>query len=539
MSKSLFLIIWAMSLAVVHAEEITFVASGQVTWMTPGAETLGGLLANPVHVGDEARFYYTFESATAGRQPYPAPTYVIYEAIRDVRVEVAGNVWAFVPCRNCAHSILVQDDYPNPVPYRDFVDVYQVTAVEFDVPPYYGILLQLASHRSDPPVPGLASTALPLTPPDRAAFQEAFLALHATGMQIEIGKVTALAPEQADTDSDGVEDRLDNCPWTYNPDQMDTDADGKGDLCDGDDDNDGVLDGSDNCRLVPNSDQANADGDALGDTCDGDIDGDGFENATDNCPLAANPDQTDTDHDRVGDECDANDDNDAHPDVSDNCPAVANDGQQDLDQDGIGDVCDEDLDGDGIENVGDNCPIDTNRSQDDTDRDGAGDACDDDDDADTVLDGADNCPLIPNSGQADADGDGAGDVCDADLDGDSVANDRDNCPTVANSGQADFDSDGIGDACDDDVDGDGISNTADTCAFTVRTARANSEGCTIAQLCPCDGPSGTVMPWRNHGKYVSCVAQMANRFLAEGLISASEHGGLVSAAAQSACGGTR
>jgi hypothetical protein len=339
-----------------------------------------------------------------------------------------------------------------------------------------------------------------------------------------------------DADDDGVPDNADNCPAVANTDQTDNDQDGQGDACDTDDDNDLLTDGGDNCPLVANANQRDVDGDGLGDACDADLDNDGFVNQADNCPAASNVDQTDTDGDRMGDECDLNDDNDALADAEDNCPAVANDDQGDLDGDGVGDLCDADLDGDGALNEADNCPLDANIGQDNADNDGDGDACDTDDDNDGVADGPDNCPLMANASQSDQDGDGLGDVCDGDFDGDGTGNGLDNCPSVANPDQRDFDSDGAGDACDDDVDGDGVANIGDSCANTVAGEVIDAGGCSIAQLSPCSGPAGTVMRWRNNGKYVSSVAHSATLFRQAGLITETERSAIVSAAAGSSCG---
>jgi hypothetical protein len=61
-------------------------------------------------------------------------------------------------------------------------------------------------------------------------------------------------------------------------------------------------------------------------------------------------------------------------------------------------------------------------------------------------------------------------------------------------------------------------------------------GCSIAQLCPCEGPRGTTVPWKNHGQYVSCVAKSAEGSVVQGLITEAEKDAIVSAAAGSACG---
>ncbi|MGB1270378.1 MAG: gliding motility-associated C-terminal domain-containing protein, partial [Flavobacteriaceae bacterium] len=71
-----------------------------------------------------------------------------------------------------------------------------------------------------------------------------------------------------DDDNDGVEDVIDNCPFTFNTAQLDNDNDGIGDICDDDDDNDGVLDTIDNCPLTYNPDQLDRDENGVGDACD-------------------------------------------------------------------------------------------------------------------------------------------------------------------------------------------------------------------------------------------------------------------------------
>jgi hypothetical protein len=76
-----------------------------------------------------------------------------------------------------------------------------------------------------------------------------------------------LAFVPADSDADGVPDRLDNCVSVANPVQTDIDQNGRGDACD-DFDRDGVLNSSDNCPNQPNARQRDEDGDGIGDACD-------------------------------------------------------------------------------------------------------------------------------------------------------------------------------------------------------------------------------------------------------------------------------
>ena len=43
--------------------------------------------------------------------------------------------------------------------------------------------------------------------------------------------IVNIIDDEMDTDGDGIDDRVDNCPTVPNPDQQDTDGDGVGDAC--------------------------------------------------------------------------------------------------------------------------------------------------------------------------------------------------------------------------------------------------------------------------------------------------------------------
>jgi hypothetical protein len=55
------------------------------------------------------------------------------------------------------------------------------------------------------------------------------------------GGVAQAAPEETDTDGDGVPDSRDNCTAVANANQKDSDSDGYGDACDADANNDGIV----------------------------------------------------------------------------------------------------------------------------------------------------------------------------------------------------------------------------------------------------------------------------------------------------------
>jgi len=86
-----------------------------------------------------------------------------------------------------------------------------------------------------------------------------------------------------------------------------------------------------------------------------------------------------------------------------------------------------------------------------------------------------------------------------------------------------------------DSDCDGVGDSVDLCPNTPPGSLVDSHGCSIDQLAPCAGPAsgGT---WKNHGQYVSTVEDVAEEFLALGLITEAQAEEIVDQAAESDCG---
>ncbi len=70
--------------------------------------------------------------------------------------------------------------------------------------------------------------------------------------------------DATDTDGDGIQDDIDNCPYIANPDQLESETKCDAIFCT----SDGIGDACDNCPMVYNPGQADSDGDGIGDACD-------------------------------------------------------------------------------------------------------------------------------------------------------------------------------------------------------------------------------------------------------------------------------
>jgi sugar lactone lactonase YvrE len=86
-----------------------------------------------------------------------------------------------------------------------------------------------------------------------------------------------------------------------------------------------------------------------------------------------------------------------------------------------------------------------------------------------------------------------------------------------------------------DSDGDGVDDVLDLCPQTSDGALIDADGCSVAQLCPCEGPVETGA-WRNHGRYMVCTLRAVVRVGRHNELPRAQLRTLVPNAAGSACG---
>lgn len=67
-----------------------------------------------------------------------------------------------------------------------------------------------------------------------------------------------------------------------------------------------------------------------------------------------------------------------------------------------------------------------------------------------------------------------------------------------------------------DSDAEGMDDATDLCADTAAGDIVDTNGCSIPQLCPCDGPRHREGPWGNHDRYVACVQRETRLFVVAG-----------------------
>jgi hypothetical protein len=127
-----------------------------------------------------------------------------------------------------------------------------------------------------------------------------------------------------------------------------------------------------------------------------------------------------------------------------------------------------------------------------------------------------------------------------DTDADGVPDCDDGCPAdslktdagLCGCGFADFDNDhdGVAESCASDADNDGVPDATDACASTAPDAPVDATGCSVDDRCPC------LMPWRNHGAYVTCVNTAVRQLVVARVVSSAEGGAMISTRARSSCG---
>jgi hypothetical protein len=328
-----------------------------------------------------------------------------------------------------------------------------------------------------------------------------------------------------DSDDDGVDDDVDNCPDDSNPDQEDADSDGVGDACDsvyhvaacGD----SVLDEDEDCdvpfariycvssNVDPNYRDVHETDCAIASSCDCSVYGDDFEalyasSQIGICDggtrvylmsplsrydydgaicLLVGSSSTDTDW-VCGEERRV--DADTQLSAVGTCQRLTCSSECSLNS---LDNLILDGDNDGVDDIDDNCPFADNEDQLDTDGDGDGDVCDEDDDGDWLSDEYEES-IGTNPLLVDSDGDVVPDIIelmtgtdptDPDTDDDGLNDSEDPCPLDAVTEDEETD------AClVTDSDGDGVIDELDNCPGTLSTDLTDTDDDGMGNVCDYD-----------------------------------------------------
>ena len=83
-----------------------------------------------------------------------------------------------------------------------------------------------------------------------------------------------------------------------------------------------------------------------------------------------------------------------------------------------------------------------------------------------------------------------------------------------------------------DCDNDGVLNAQDLCNETLFGALVNTNGCSVDQICPCDG-------WLLHSEYFDCVERVSAEFESAGAITSAQRAELLARAETANCPRTR
>ena len=311
---------------------------------------------------------------------------------------------------------------------------------------------------------------------------------------LDVVRLSVVTGGSIDSDGDGVNDAVDQCPATPTGETVDANGCSSSQL---DVDADGVFDNADQCSNTPTGETVDANG-CSSSQLDADADG-VFDNA-DQCPATPTGETVDT-NGCSSSQLDA--DADGVFDNADNCSNTP-----------TGEVVDAtgcsltqlDTDNDGVNDAVDLCP--TTPSGETTDANGCS-LTQLDADNDGVNDAVDQCPATPTGETVDANGCSSSQL---DADNDGVNDAVDQCPNTptgeavdvngCSSSQLDADNDGVNNPVDQcpntptgetvdangcsssqfDADNDGVNNSVDQCPNTPTGEAVDANGCSLTQL---------------------------------------------------------